>query len=135
MGLYAWFTKRGNRPVYVGKAIGRKGLYKRIISQHLNPDYLETRTGKHTAKDEFQLKYPTYKNGKIAIDKSAFRKNVARKKRLRAGKDSVSFLKRAYNVSFIVMDAQSHKEISELEKRLIAKWRPEFNISGAKTSK
>ncbi len=127
-GLYAWFTKRGDRLIYIGIAIGKKGLYKRIMKQHLNPNYLETRTERYTSKDEFQLQHPIYTNGKIAIDKSAFRKNVARAKRLRAGAESVSYLRRVLNVSFLVTDALSDEEITKLEKELIAKLRPEFNL-------
>jgi excinuclease UvrABC nuclease subunit len=128
-GLYAWFTKRGDRLVYIGKATGKKGLRQRIINQHLNPGYLETIVSKHTSKDQFQLDNPIYKNGIIGIDKSAFRKNVARARRLKAGKKSVSYLKRAFNVSFIVTNRLSSDEIRELEKKLIKALSPEYNVS------
>jgi excinuclease UvrABC nuclease subunit len=128
-GLYAWFTKRGDQLVYIGKATGKKGLWQRIVNQHLNPNYLETIISKHTSKDQFQLENPTLKNGKVGIDKSAFRKNVARHKRLKAGKESVSYLKRAFNVSFIVTNMLSGDEIRELEKKLIIEYNPKYNFS------
>ena len=128
-GIYAWFTKRGDRLVYIGKATGKKGLSQRIINQHLNSEYLETIISKHTSKDQFQLENPIYKNGKIGIDKSAFRKNVARLSRLKAGKESVSYLKHAFNVSFIVTNSLSSDEIRELEKKLIKAFSPEYNFS------
>ena len=129
MGLYAWFTKMGNRLVYIGKAAGKKGLRQRIVKQHLNPNYLETIISRHSKKDQFQLDNPIYKNGKIGIDKSAFRKNVARQKKLKAGKESVTYLKRAFNFSFIATNSLSGDEIRELEKKLIAEFNPEYNVS------
>ncbi len=128
-GLYAWFTKRGDQLVYIGKATGKKGLWQRIMNQHLNPDYLETRISKHTSKDQFQLENRIYKNGKVGTDKSAFRKNVARLRRLKAGKESTSYLKRAFNVSFIVANMLSSDEIRELEKKMIIEFNPKYNIS------
>jgi hypothetical protein len=110
VGLYAWFKKRTNKLVYIGKATGKNGLWQRIIKQHLNPEYLETIISKHTSKDQFQLD-PIYKNRKVGIDKSAFRKNVARQKKLKAGKDSVTYLKRVFNVSFIVTKKLNSDEI------------------------
>lgn len=103
-GIYGWFTKGEDQLVYIGKATGGGGLYQRIVKQHLNPEYLETRAEKHTSKDIYQTRHPVDRNGRIAIDKSAFRKNVARRARLQAGEESVEFVKQHFNFSFLILD-------------------------------
>ncbi len=133
VGIYAWFTKRADRLVYIGKATGKNGLWQRILKQHLNPEYLETIISKHTSKDQFQLQNPIYKNGKVGIDKSVFRKTVARHKKLKAGKESVSYLKRVFNVSFIFTNRLNSDEIRELEKELILEFNPRYNFSMKKS--
>lgn len=129
IGVYAWYTKSNEELIYIGKATGKGGLRKRIWSQHLNPKYLECRTSKFTSKDSFQVDNPVLHNNKIGIDKSAFRKSVARKYFLLAGNDSVQYLKSNYLIAFESYKNLSTAEIATLEKELIFKMKPSFNIT------
>ena len=129
IGVYAWFTKANEELIYIGKATGNGGLRKRIWSQHLNPKYLECRTSKFTSKDSFQVNNPVLHNKKIGIDKSAFRKSVAREYSLLAGNDSVQYLKNNYLIAFVSYKNLSAAEISILEKEFIIKMKPKFNIT------
>ncbi|MCQ4085870.1 hypothetical protein [Saccharibacillus sp. JS10] len=129
VGLYAWFSKVDEELIYIGKATGSGGLRRRIWSQHLNPLYLECRKNKFTSKDAFQVNNPVIHNDKIGIDKSAFRKSVARKYSLLAGNDSVQYLKKHYMIAFESYGDLSAIEIADLEKELIIKMKPKFNFS------
>lgn len=129
IGIYAWFTKVNKELIYIGKATGSGGLRKRIWSQHLNPVYLECRTSKFTSKDFFQVNNPVHHNNKVGIDKSAFRKSVARKYSILAGNNSVEYLKSNYLIAFESYHNLSAAEIATLEKELIIKFKPKFNIS------
>lgn len=40
-GIYLWREKDSEKIVYVGTALGKNGLRHRIISQHLNPNYID----------------------------------------------------------------------------------------------
>jgi len=46
-GIYFWFDNKSNDIVYIGVGAGSKGLYNRIVAQHLYPKYIEYRTEKH----------------------------------------------------------------------------------------
>ncbi|MGK0446825.1 MAG: hypothetical protein ACJA2M_000594, partial [Polaribacter sp.] len=59
MGIYFWFKNETDELVYIGSGSGVKGLYNRIVGQHLNPKYIEYRAKVHNLeKDVYQLKYP-----------------------------------------------------------------------------
>jgi len=129
-GIYGWFALDGGRIAYIGKATGTGGLQRRIVKRYLNPDSLETRDGRIRDLDKFQIEHPVYVNGKLAIDKGSFRKNVARKYLLKAGQESVDYLIQNFAVSYVVLEGLSPDVIVEIEERLIKRFRPEFNVYG-----
>jgi len=130
-GVYCWFSNDENRLLYVGRALGAKGLFHRIVNQHLNPNYLEFRAEKQTSKDQFQLKFAIKKviNGKVqfGIDKSAFRKSIGRKLKIKPGADTVDFIKSNLYVKLII--SSDVKDIINIERFLIKEYQPEFNTS------
>jgi hypothetical protein len=127
IGIYAWFQAKDDKLIYIGKATGEGGLYQRIIKQHLNPDYLLTDKNKWNEKDAFQAQYPAILNGKPAIDKSAFRKNISRVHKLRPGIDSVEYIKNNFMLRFLNISRK--EDIFSLEKELIFYYKPKYNIS------
>lgn len=129
-GLYVWYSKATGEPAYVGSAVGENGLRRRICQQHLNPRYLEKRPTKLGNKDWYQLENPILVNDVIAVDKSAFRKNVARKHQLKAGKESVGYLKDNFCVSFMVLQDCEKNRLLELENEAIKVLNPTYNLRG-----
>jgi hypothetical protein len=127
-GIYVWFAVQEDKMVYVGTATGRTGLYRRIMKQHLDPSYLLTDKSKSKPKDAFQAANPAISNGKPAIDKSAFRKNISRVHSLRPGHDSVDFIIRSFSVRFVCI--QDRDTILAVERDILANYHPEYNISG-----
>jgi hypothetical protein len=126
-GVYVFFNKNDDSIEYIGRAIGNYGLYQRIIRQHFNPSYLLTDKSKwHSEKDHFQINNNTIINGKQAIDKSAFRKNISRYNKLRPGVESVNFIKKNYYFRILVLDDKN--EAIKLETYLKGKYRPKYNI-------
>jgi len=128
-GLYAWFTRDDKEIVYIGVAQGKNGLHQRIIKQHLNPKYLETRESKFTEKDQYQLEHPVIVKGRKAIDKSAFRKNVARNNSLSPGQESVDFIRNSFLLSFIVFRDGNKADLQKLEEAVIKIKEPKYNVS------
>ena len=130
-GIYFWFKNNTNEPIYIGTGSGRNGLYNRIVRQHLNPNYIEFRKEKHSAKDFFQLKFPIMKEVKgelkDGIDQSAFRKNIGRKYKIKPGNGTVDFILNNLHLKF--MEISDINKLKELEKKLIKKYNPELNIS------
>ena len=131
-GMYFWFDQRTNRLVYIGIAVGVGGLRKRIISQHLNPKYLEYRPEKHTKKDSFQLQYVVRVSRKAAptllgIDKSAFRKSIGRKLYLKPGNETVDYI--IDNLYLRIYESEDIDGIKALEKLLIGEHQPQFNTT------
>ena len=128
-GVYAWF--RNYEVVYIGSSTaGRYGLYQRIVKQHLEPTYLEPRESVWTEKDQYQIDNPVLdKKGRHAIDKSAFRKTVARKHQLLAGDESVTFLKSHFNLSCLALPNAGKPLIHAIEKALTRKFDPIYNTS------
>jgi hypothetical protein len=135
-GIYFWRDKQDDALVYIGIAVGKGGLKRRIVQQHLNPAYLEYRPHKHTSKDAFQLRFaPTRiskKTGEscLGIDKSAFRKSIGRMLQLKPGKETVSYIMN--NLSLEVFESEDVEYIRELEKKLIAHFQPKFNSAHKK---
>lgn len=72
-GICFWFDNETNKIVYIGGCYNANGLYKRIVKQHLDPEYLEDRESEHRDADSFQLSCNIIKknSSKITIDKSA----------------------------------------------------------------
>ena len=128
-GVYAWF--RNDEVIYIGSSTaGRYGLYQRIVKQHLEPTYLEPRERVWTEKDQYQIDNPRLDSkGRHAIDKSAFRKSVARKHQLLAGEESVEFLKSQFTLSYLALPHAGKPLIHAIEKALTHKYDPCYNTS------
>lgn len=116
--------------MYIGCALGRKGLYDRIVSQHFNCKYLESRKNKINERDLYQITDCLNKNNKICIDKSVLRKNIGRLHKLGAGIETTQFILDNFYLSYITMDELNidKKEIKQLEKELIELYSPIYNI-------
>jgi predicted ATPase len=129
-GLYFWFDNATDKIVYIGTGSGIKGLYHRIISQHLNPSYIEYRAQVHNLdKDAYQLKYPIIRerDGSPGIDQSALRKNIGRTYKVKPGLGTVNFIKENFYLKFI--EVEKKEELITLEKQLIFEYKPKLNIS------
>lgn len=130
-GIYAFTDKLWpNFFVYVGCATGEGGLYQRIVEQHLNPSYLETRAEKHiVGKDDYQMEEGNHAiiNGKPAIDKSSFRKNLARKERLKVS-ETVDYILHHFMLQYLPLPDYTDDELYEIEKAIIAESKPIYNI-------
>ncbi|MBI4826371.1 MAG: hypothetical protein HY807_08120 [Nitrospirae bacterium] len=132
-GIYFWFSKDTDNLIYIGIALGAGGLKKRIVSQHLNPAYLEFRPEKHTEKDRFQLEHAIHriskdeKNVRYGIDKSAFRKSIGRKLKLKPGIETVTYIMK--NLYLKVFESENISIVRALEIDLIKKYEPVFNTS------
>ena len=132
-GMYFWFDKETHEIVYIGIAVGVGGLRTRVALQHLNPNYLECRTKKHTAKDEFQIRHAiervSTKDGSVkrGIDKSAFRKSIARKLKMKPGNDTVNYIHE--HLYLKVYESEDVPVIKALEINLIGEYQPLFNTA------
>ena len=129
-GIYFWINKQDNKVVYIGIALGKEGLRRRIVSQHLNPNYLEFRSSVHSERDAFQLSNAVEKNGKdgstkYGIDKSSFRKALGRMEKLKPGSDTVNFIMNNFYLKIFESDDPNY--INELEKYSISKYKPIYN--------
>ena len=72
---------------------------------------------------------PVLVNGKVAICKSAFRKNVARLHHLRAGTECVEYIKKNFILTFISFQKVKKDLVKKLEKELISTINPKYNSS------
>jgi len=130
-GIYFWFEKNNDELIYIGTGSGRYGLYNRIVRQHLNPKYIEFRSEKHSSKDFFQLKFPIKKmvkgELKSGIDQSAFRKNIGRKLQVKPGDGTVNYILNNFYLKY--QEVSEIEKLKLLEKELIRRFKPEFNIS------
>lgn len=130
-GMYFWFDKKNDKVVYIGIAVGKKGLRGRIVSQHLRPEYLEYRPEKQSKKlDCFQIVNPFNKGNKKGIDKSAFRKSIGRKLKIKPGIDTCSYI--VDNLYLRVFESEKIEYIKALEKELIQEHQPKFNTQHKK---
>jgi len=127
IGLYTLIDKETKAISFIGTATGKNGLYHRIWNQHLNPVYLETRKHIFTTLDIYQLEHPIYHNNQLAIDKSTFRKKVARKYLLKAGTESVNYIKEHFLLSFAIYPPEQQETVMEKAKMLIALHQPIYN--------
>nr|WP_298995572.1 hypothetical protein [uncultured Polaribacter sp.] len=129
-GIYFWFDKTTDELMYIGTGSGVKGLYNRIIGQHLNPKYIEYRAKVHNKeKDKFQLENPIIRerDGAPGIDQSAFRKNIGRTFKIKPGIHTVNYIKENLVLKYKLIDGR--EELMILEKKLILKLKPKLNIS------
>jgi hypothetical protein len=127
-GIYVWYSQNGE-PVYVGKATGSRGIRYRVMRQHLNPKYLEKRSEKFTEDDAYQCEVSPTLHGRVCVDQSAFRKNVARAHRLKPGQESVDYLRDNFELAWVVLPEASGVRIAELERavRGLLLERPRYN--------
>lgn len=130
MGIYMFVEKSDhNKVVYVGSAVGADGLFKRIVLQHLNPGYLESRQDKWSRSAyPFQASNPKNHNGALAVDKSSFRKHIGEYFKLLPGFPTVQAILERFDLK--VMTTESKSETLELESNLIASLSPIFNTKG-----
>jgi len=128
-GIYFWFDKKLDEIVYIGVGAGSRGLYNRIVRQHLNLNYIEYRPKRHAKKDFFQLKFPVKGTVKgeiqFGIDKSSFRKNIGRKLNLKPGEETLNYI--LDNLYIKYKEINNIKKLRKVEKQLIAKYKPMFN--------
>ncbi len=128
IGMYFWFDKKDDSIVYIGIALGKKGLRGRIVSQHLRPGYLEYRPERQSEKkDFFQMNDPFIKGNKKGIDKSAFRKSIGRNNKLKPGEETVLYI--VDNLYLRVFEFEDKEEIKRMEKKYIEKYQPIFNTT------
>ena len=127
IGIYAWIEKESNSIVYIGTATSKYGLYQRIWNQHLNPNYLETRKHVISEQDIYQIENPIYHNGKLAIDKSSFRRKLARRYLLLAGHESVEFIKKHFSLSICIYPPDEREKVVHRGKMLINTHQPFYN--------
>jgi hypothetical protein len=130
IGIYFWCDNTTDNIVYIGTGSGVKGLYNRIIGQHLNPKYIEYRAKVHNLeKDVYQLKYPIIRERDSApgIDQSAFRKNIGRTFKVKPGTGTVNFIKDNFYLKYLEVDQK--EKLIDLEKELIFEYKPLLNIS------
>ena len=129
-GVYIWYALDQSVPAYIGKAAGKTGLRGRVLRQHLNAKYLETRVSKFTSKDENQLSHQILLNGKPAIEKSVFRKHLARSHDLAPGQATVEFIEANFRVQLIPLPGLTDNEIRTVEDKLVQALSPKLNIVG-----
>ncbi len=127
-GIYGYIDKSDHSLKYIGSAVGLQGLRGRIWAQHLNENYLENREEKFSNKDRAQIEKRIIKNGKIVIEKSAFRKNIARKHNLAPGNQCLDYLRKNFLLIFISLSDLNAERIHEMEKKIINHMSPEYNI-------
>ena len=102
IGVYLWRSKSDNEIVYVGRALGKAGLYQRIIRQHLSVGYT----------------------------KSVFRKQIAEEFGLNPKEESASFIRDNFVFSFISLDRKDKNIASFVEMSLIFEYSPKYNREG-----
>ena len=62
-GIYLWRERNSGKIVYVGAALGKRGLRQRIVAQHLNPNYAISRGGSVIRKAIVELEYVSPSEG------------------------------------------------------------------------
>jgi excinuclease UvrABC nuclease subunit len=130
-GIYFWFDRSDDKLVYLGVAIGKNGLKKRIIFQHLQAGYIEFRSKVFTKDDEYQKKHGIERKSTVSgsieygIDKSPFRKAIGRKFKIKPGIDTVNYIKE--NLYLKLYTSEDISELRSLEKQLIKDHNPVFN--------
>lgn len=102
IGVYLWRSKSNNEIVYVGRALGKAGLYQRIIRQHLSVGYA----------------------------KSVFRLQIADEFGLNPIKESTFFIKDNFVFSFVTFDRKDKNIASFVEASLIFEYSPKYNREG-----
>lgn len=129
-GIYFYFDRKTDKIVYIGLAIESGGLKRKIVTQHLNPRYIEYNAEKHFPEDEFQLHHAFLRISQRGIlqkgiDKSTFRKSIGRKIQLRPGEETVNYISEYLYLK--VVESENIEELKLLKKNLISDYQPFFN--------
>ena len=98
-GIYLWRDKEDESAVYVGRAIGKRGLKGRIIGQHLRSSY----------------------------EQSVFRIAVVRSVGVDSRNGSVDYIKQHFTISLAECPDEALAVIVAAEALLLAALRPRFN--------
>lgn len=97
IGVYLWRLKKTNDIVYVGQAIGQKGLYQRIVRQHLNKSY------KGVLKEQIMAEFHL------------------------SQEQAVSYLEDYWAFSFIPVERTDKYLVNLVEALLINEFRPKYD--------
>ena len=98
-GIYIWLSKDTGHIVYVGVALGRRGLSQRIASQHLRASYR----------------------------KSVFRIKIAEDFGVGLGEESVDFIRKSFLLSYLPCPKVNAVTLRIAELLLIAVHQPKYN--------
>ena len=99
IGVYLWRSKKDDKIVYVGRALGQNGLYGRIVRQHLHNNYI----------------------------KSVFRLKIAKQYRRNLKEGSVTFIKDKFVLSFLPLESNQKALATFIELILIYEYHPKYN--------
>jgi excinuclease UvrABC nuclease subunit len=129
-GIYFWIENKSNKLIYIGTASGEKGLYSRIIGQHLRSTYIEYRAnkGRNIIKDAYQLKHAIIRerDGAKGIDQSSFRRSIGSTFNIKPGIHTVNYIKDNFHLKYNLID--NKEELMILEKMMIKKLDPLLNV-------
>jgi len=98
-GIYLWKLKDAVEVVYVGVALGRKGLWGRIASQHLRSSYT----------------------------KSVFRKKIAKEYNLGLREGSANYILENCSLAYLPCPNEKRVTLKISELLLIAVYKPKYN--------
>ena len=115
--------------MYIGKASSKKGLYNRIINQHLRPTYIEYREnkGRNQIMDAYQIQHAIIRerDGAKGIDQRSFRRSVGSAFNIKPGIHTVNYIKENFYLKFFMIENED--EIKTIEKNMIVKLKPFLN--------
>jgi hypothetical protein len=115
--------------MYIGTASVQKGLYSKIIGQHLRSTYIEYRANKrrNIIKDAYQIKYAIIRerDGAKGIDQSSFRRSVGSAFNIKPDIHTVNYIKDNFYLKFIII--KNVDEIKTFEKDMIINLKPLLN--------
>jgi excinuclease UvrABC nuclease subunit len=99
IGVYIWRDKSGGKVVYVGSALGKKGLYQRIVTQHLSKSY----TG------------------------SMFKRHVAEEQNIDIKQATFNYIENNFKFSFVAVKQPQRHLVLLIEEILIYEYQPKYN--------
>ena len=99
IGVYLFRSKKDDKIVYVGRALGQKGLYGRVVRQHLHNNYI----------------------------KSVFRLKIAKQYRRNLKEGSVTYIKDNFVLSFLPLERNQKELAAFIELILIYEYQPKYN--------
>ena len=128
-GLYIWWIAGSPEARYVGIALNKSGLFQRVARQHLNPKYLEYRPMKFGS-------WPVYldTDGRSYVEKSVFRKKVARSYGVTGGEPCVDLIKTIFEVSVMTAGVLPDESVRAAEKLIVSSFQPIYNTTFNKSA-